>query len=125
MNREPEHQATSLPHALSASSSPKLVQARCSMLGLVLLASFPLVVARAQQPVPIVDLPPASAKTPTAFGAVLGVREGSNGNVFINDAGRRQLLLYDTTLAAGRILFDSAPGLPNSYGPIRVPLVPY
>jgi hypothetical protein len=82
-------------------------------------------IARAQQAVPIVELQPTTARTPTILGAVLGVREVSGGRVLVNDGGRRQLRLYDTTLTTSRIVADSAPGLPNSYGPIRLPLVPY
>src|SRR5471032_148829 len=88
----------------------------------VLLAFLPLAAtqpARAQQTVPIVELLPTTAKTPTTLGSVLGIREVAGGKVLVNDAFRRQLLMYDTTLTTSRILFDSAPGLPNSYGPIR------
>jgi hypothetical protein len=79
----------------------------------------------AQQAVPIVDLPPATARTATTLGGVLGVREVPGGKVLVNDAFRRQLLMYDTTLASSRVVFDSIDGTPNSYGPYRVPLVPY
>jgi hypothetical protein len=77
------------------------------------------------QTVPIVDLPPARVRTNATLGGVLGVREVSGGKVLVNDAGRRQLLLYDTTLTAARVVFDSVGGADNSYGPRGVPLIPY
>ena len=81
--------------------------------------------AAAQQAVPIVEVGAATARTSATLGGVLGIREVAGGKVLVNDAARRQLWLYDTTLTTSRIMFDSAPGLPNSYGPIRVPLVAY
>jgi len=81
--------------------------------------------APAQQGVPIVDLPPARMKTPGTFGALLGVRQVSNGNVLANDAGRHQLKLLDSTLAVLGVALDSVPGSTNSYGIRPMPLVRY
>src|SRR5207237_489357 len=79
----------------------------------------------AQQSVPVVDLAPATVHTSTTIGGVLGIREVAGGKVLVNDIGRRQLLMFDTTLASARVIFDSMPGLPNSYGPVRIPLIAY
>ena len=81
--------------------------------------------APAQQGVPIVELAPATARTPTTLGGVIGIREVAGGKVLVNDARRKQLLMYDTTLTTSRILFDSVAGMANSYGPIGVALIPY
>src|SRR4051812_27834654 len=78
-----------------------------------------------EQGVPIVELAPPSARTPTTFGSVLGLREVAGGKVLVNDARRKQLLMYDTTLTTSRILYDSVPGVSNSYGPLGVALIPY
>jgi hypothetical protein len=79
----------------------------------------------AQERIPVIDLPPASAKTTGSFGAILGVRQVAGGNVLVNDAGRRQIKLLDSTLALVSVVMDSAPGGSNSYGPQRVQLIPY
>jgi hypothetical protein len=72
---------------------------------------------KAQQGVPIVDLPEPTTKTPVVFGGVLGVRVLSNGNVLVNDAGRRQMHLFDSSLTRSEIVRDSAAGSSVSYGP--------
>ena len=81
--------------------------------------------AVAQSIAPIIDLPAAKTKTPTTLGGVLGIRETGGGKVLVNDAGRRRLLLYDTTLTIARVVFDSVDGVPNRYGRIGLPLIPY
>jgi hypothetical protein len=79
----------------------------------------------AQQRTPIVNLPPASAKTTETLGAILGMREVAGGKVLVNDAGRRQMKLFDVTLATAILVTDSTAGAPNSYGPYATPLIPY
>lgn len=59
------------------------------------------------QTIPVIDLPAASATTKQTLGAVLGMRETNNGRLLVNDAGRRQLLLFDTTLTMRQVVFDS------------------
>lgn len=81
--------------------------------------------AQTQQSIPIVALPASSAKTAEPLMAVLGIREVAGGKVLINDAGRRQLKLFDTTLATFTVTLDSTSGITNAYGPARVPLLPY
>lgn len=78
-----------------------------------------------QQGIPVVDLPAATAKTTETFGGILGVRQSSDGNVLVNDAARRQIKLFDTTLSASTIVVDSAPGTSTSYGQYASPLIPY
>jgi hypothetical protein len=78
-----------------------------------------------QQGIPIVDLPAPTAKSSVSQGGVLGVRQVSNGNVLVNDAGNHQLKLLDSSLKLVSILRDSTSGSPTSYGNQRRPMVPY
>jgi hypothetical protein len=79
----------------------------------------------AQQSIPVIDLPAAHAKSTETLGAVLGVRQVTSGRVLVNDGGRRQLKLFDSTLATATIVFDSTAGSANSYGRRAAPLIPY
>jgi hypothetical protein len=71
----------------------------------------------AQQPIPVVSVTAPSAKTSTALGGVLGVRELSDGRLLVNDAARRQIKIFDATLATATVAQDSVDGTSNSYGP--------
>lgn len=75
--------------------------------------------------VPIINLPPATATTTETLGAVLGLRQVAGDKVLVNDARRRQIKLFDASLATSTIVLDSAAGSSNSYGPIGAPLIPY
>ena len=81
--------------------------------------------APAQQGIPVVNVTLAVAKTTTTFGAVLGVRELSDGKLLVNDAGRREIKIFDPALANATIALDSTPGTSNSYGPRRAEIFPY
>src|SRR6185436_14145686 len=65
------------------------------------------------------------AKTSTTLGAVLGVRELPGGRLLVNDAGRRQIKVFDATLATTTVAQDSVEGLSNSYGPRPAEIVRY
>jgi hypothetical protein len=82
-------------------------------------------VAPIQKGIPLIDLPPASAKAAETFGAILGIHQAGDGKVLVNDAVRRQIKLFDSTLATATIVRDSAPGSATSYGPRPAPLIPY
>ena len=82
-------------------------------------------VAPIQKGIPLIDLPPASARAAETFGAILGIHQASDGKVLVNDAVRRQIKLFDSTLATATIVRDSAPGSAASYGPRPAPLIPY
>jgi hypothetical protein len=81
--------------------------------------------ARAQQAVPIRDLTAADVRSVDNFGLILGLRQLTGGKLLVNDAGRRQLVVLDSTLANRKIVIDSTTGSGNSYGPRGLPLVPY
>ena len=81
--------------------------------------------APAQQGVPVVTVTPAVAKTTMTLGAVLGVRELPDGKVLVNDAGRRQIKIFDPALTNATVALDSAAGTSSSYGPRRSQIFPY
>jgi len=72
--------------------------------------------APVQQGIPVVAVSTVSAKTSTTLGAVLGVRELSDGRVLVNDAGRRQIKIFNRSLGNATVAQDSALGKTNSYG---------
>ena len=76
----------------------------------------------AQQAIVTVELPAATARSTELLWNVLGVREFANGKLLVNDAGGRQLRLYDASLASSVVVLDSTSGTANSYGTRRVPL---
>ena len=92
----------------------------------LLVATLPVSVSMAQAGnVPIVDLPEPTTRTVERLGAVLGVRQGADGKVLVNDALRRQLLLFDTTLTNRVVVMDSAAGTSTSYGPVPTALIAF
>ena len=111
---------------VSMARTSSVFNPRASLVGLTCaVVAFTPSKLRAQQPIPIVDLPAASAKSTQTFGAVLGVRQIAGGKVLVDDAGQRQIRLLDSTLATSTLVLDSTPGASNSYGRRPVPLVPY
>jgi hypothetical protein len=82
-------------------------------------------VAGAQSKVPVMALAPVSIKSADTFGAILNVRQLPSGNVLVNDAGRRRLLMLDPTLTKATVVIDSTAGTSNSYGPRATPLISY
>lgn len=75
--------------------------------------------------VPIVSVPEAKTISAQKFGGIIGIRELQNGRVLVDDGGSRQLRLFDSTLASGMIVLDSASEGPNLYGRGRAPIIPY
>jgi hypothetical protein len=78
-----------------------------------------------QQGIRTVGVTPVVAKTSSTLGAVLGVRELSDGRVLVNDAGRRQIKIFDPALATAVVAQDSMAGTSRSYGPNAAAIVPY
>jgi len=68
--------------------------------------SAPLIRQAAQPGTPTVDLTSPSARTEIALTAVQGVRETPDGRLLVNDAGRRQLHLFDASLTTSTVLID-------------------
>jgi hypothetical protein len=53
------------------------------------------------------------------------VRELPNGEVLVNDAASRRLLIFDQTLSSCRVVLDSVPGSRTSYPQIPIAIVPF
>jgi hypothetical protein len=92
-----------------------------SLLALALVARR----ASAQDAVPVVTLPEPSARVAETLGVIIGVRELADGRLLVDDAGRRQIKLFDAALASATVVLDSTPGTSKSYGARPVPLVRY
>ena len=79
----------------------------------------------AQQVVPVIDLGPPIARSAESLGFVLGLRQVAGGRILVNDAGRRQMRIFDSSLATSTIVRDSTPGSADGYGQFRAPLLAY
>jgi hypothetical protein len=88
------------------------------------LLAFPFAGVIAQAPtVRLINAPDAS--TQPAFANVTAVRQLPNGQLLVNDAGKRQLILIDPAMAKISIVADSAGGSANSYGTRPGGIIPY
>jgi hypothetical protein len=81
--------------------------------------------ASAQQKLPVRELAPAIAKSAQTFGTILNVRTLPGGNLLLNDATNRQVLMLDSELNKKSVVIDSTTGAPNSYGAFGTPIIPY
>jgi hypothetical protein len=84
--------------------------------------------ARASTPaqsIPVIDLPPASAKSAETFGAIINIRELPQGRVLVSDGKNFLVKLLTATLATERIVLDSSRTAANTYGNFPMPLVSY
>jgi hypothetical protein len=90
-----------------------------------LLAVGSAAALRAQQAptVHLINTPSASSKP--ILGNATAVRQLPNGRLLVNDAGKRQLLMFDPTLATATVVADSVSGGANSYGPSGGGLIAY
>lgn len=89
-----------------------------------LLAIIPGALA-AQSPPPVRLLNTADAQTQPVFGLVMGIRQLPNGSILVNDGLRRQITMFDPTLAKATVVADSVSGGANSYGTRPGGLIPY
>lgn len=78
-----------------------------------------------KQGIPVVNLPPATARATQTLGGILGIHQVADGKVLVDDAVRRQLKLFDSTLVSATVVMDSAAGASSSYGSRPTPLIPY
>jgi hypothetical protein len=72
--------------------------------------------AAAQIGPPVRPLPRAAATTTEPLASTSQVRALPGGRVLLNDATRRRLLLFDSTLTQFKVIADSAVGSPSPYG---------
>jgi hypothetical protein len=90
----------------------------------LLLAALPAALAAQQAPaIRLINAPSASTK-PT-LGLAAAVRQLPNGGLLVNDIMKRQLVLFDPTLANATIVADSVSGGANSYGTRPGGIIPY
>ena len=88
------------------------------------LAVVPAALAAQQAPaVRLITAPNASTKPVLSFAA--SVRQLPNGGLLVNDILRRQLVLFDNSLANETIVADSVSGGANSYGVRPGGIIPY
>jgi len=71
----------------------------------------------------LINAPDASSK-PT-LGLVAAVRQLPGGRLIVNDIQKRQLLMFDNTLANATVIADSVSGGANAYGPSAGGIIPY
>lgn len=96
------------------------------LLAPVLAAAVP---ARAQTAAP--PLPPVRplgavvARAAEPLGALAAVRALPGGRLLVNDAARRRVLLFDSTLATFTVVADSTSATGNAYGGRMAGLIPY
>src|SRR4051794_19922382 len=81
--------------------------------------------AAAQQSITPRPLGTTEAITKEALGTVTLARQLPNGSIIVNDAGKRRLLLVDSTLQGFAVIADSTAGAGNSYGQRPGALIPY
>jgi hypothetical protein len=84
----------------------------------------PLAAQRTAPPVPIRPLGAVVATSAVSFMQIQHLRALSDGRVLINDPGKRQVILLDTSLANPKIVVDSAGGA-TMYGQSAGALIPF
>jgi len=72
-----------------------------------------------------VDLPPAGERSAETIGAVMGLNELSGSRVLVNDSRRRQVRIFDSTLATSALALDSVAVAAFNYGSRWAPLLRY
>lgn len=106
-------------------STIKSALAPALALSAMLLAPLASSVSAQSAAVPIREMTAPEARTSETFGVIFGVRPLANGQVLVNDAMRRQLIVLDEKFATRTISIDSAAVDGQSYGPRATPLIPY
>ena len=102
---------------------------RLHRLGVIVSIPFAVRVAGAQSDagrnIPVRTVADAIATATETFGAILGVRQLSDGRVFVNDAARRKLLLFEPALDRFTVIADTAAGATNDYVTSPAPIIRY
>lgn len=89
----------------------------------ILLAAAAPLGAQQAPPVRLIDLPTASSKP--VLGIAAAVRALPGGRLLVNDIQKRQLLMFDPSLASFTVVADSVVGGSNAYGPGPGAIIPY
>jgi hypothetical protein len=90
---------------------------------LLLLAAAAPLAAQQAPPVRLINAPDASSKP--VLGVVAAVRQLPGGRVIVNDIQKRQLWMFDNSLANATVIADSVSGGANAYGPTPGGIIPY
>jgi hypothetical protein len=91
---------------------------------LLAIAALPAVLSAQQAPA-VRLLAAADASTKPVLSIAAAIRQLPNGGVLVNDILKRQLVLFDNTLANATIVADSVSGGANSYGIRPGGIIPY
>lgn len=75
--------------------------------------------------IPLRETTPVLARSDKPLGGVSMLRALSDGSVFVNDAGKRQLLKLDANLKRVAVVADTAPGALMPYGQRPIGLMPF
>ena len=111
---------------LSAHDVPRPATHAIRRLFTALVGLFIAVVPAGAQVGPSVrPLPRASATTSEPLASTSQVRALPGGRVLVNDATRRRLVLFDSTLKSFTVVADSAVGFHSPYGAAIGTLLPY
>jgi len=89
----------------------------------ILLAAAAPLGAQQAPPVRLIDLPTAQSKP--VIGTASAVRALPGGRLLVNDIQKRQLLMFDQSLANFTIVADSVSGGTNAYGRSQGGIIPY
>jgi hypothetical protein len=93
-----------------------------SVFALIALIAFQ---TDAQQPIPIRTLTTPVATDSGIFRSITSIRALSDGRVIVNDANRKRLLMFDSTLRSFTTLADTAASAPNRYPMRQAGIFPY
>lgn len=83
------------------------------------------VFAGAQAAVPVRQLTTAEVVSTEKVNMPNGMRELSNGEILVNDAGNRRVIVFDKSLATFRVVADSSVKTRNMYGKRPTLIIPY
>ncbi len=76
----------------------------------------PVAAAQQQTPIPIRKVTTLASTDSGVIANVYVIHAQSDGSVLLNDAARRRLLLFDSTLKKYKIVADTAGESPNNFG---------
>lgn len=94
-------------------------------IALLAAAHFGTTKLHAQSDIPIRQPGKAEAISRDVMGSLNGLRELSTGELLVNDAGNRRILILDKTLATVRVAADSSSATHNLYGKRATGIIPY
>ncbi|MEO7997233.1 MAG: hypothetical protein ABI852_07285 [Gemmatimonadaceae bacterium] len=110
---------------IRAARRTKLTRIRLPFVVLTIGSAIAYRSVDAQTAIPIRPVGAVEAVSKEPIGYLNGVRELSTGEVLINDAGNRRVMLLDKSLGAPKLIADSSVKTHNMYGKRPTLIVPY